>query len=101
MEITLFKKKTDEYTRYWASVSTEKTNKKGKGTGEYIRASLPVRLSNKAAESLEDSWTETKNDAISYVRITVKDCWFKAAESAESEPFVVLFVNACKVIEED
>ena len=45
------KAKGDDYYRYWISMSTEKIGKNGKGTGEYLKATMPVRMSKKAAET--------------------------------------------------
>lgn len=96
----LFTKDEGDYTRYWASVSTEKTDKKGKGTGEYARANIPVRLSAAAAEEIEDSLVKTKTKGIKTVKVAVSDMWLKAAEPKDGEPFVLLFINKLEV-EED
>lgn len=95
--ISIFGKrgKEDDYTRYWVSVSTEKTDKKGKGTGEYTRASIPARLSRDAEAIFEDTSEETKTKGIRYGVFELTDCWFKAVEG-EDYPFAVLFINKMK-----
>ena len=47
------KAKGDDYYRYWISMSSEKVGKNGKATGEYLKATMPVRMSKKAAETRE------------------------------------------------
>ena len=42
------KAKGDDYYRYWISMSSEKVGKNGKATGEYLKATMPVRLSKAA-----------------------------------------------------
>lgn len=93
----IFKKTSDEYDRYWMSVSTEKVGKNGKGTGEYIRASITVRMSNDAKEYFDEHSTKTKSKDVRQGCFNVKDCFFKAVEPKEGEPFVILFVNKIEV----
>lgn len=48
----IFRKETEDRTRYWVSVSADKTDKKGNATGEYVSANLTAYLSEDAAERL-------------------------------------------------
>lgn len=97
----IFAKDEGEYVRYWASVSTEKVDKKNKGTGEYARANIPVRLSASAVEAIEDGLTKTKNKAIKTASVKVKKAWLKAAEPKDGEPFVLLFINELELAEDE
>ena len=96
MLVNLFSKQEDEYSRYWVSVSTEKADRNGKGTGEYINASITVRLSKAAAEVFDDISVKTKTKGITQARVLLKDYWFKAGETKDGETYVYLFVNAMK-----
>ena len=96
MIANLFSKEEDEYTRYWVSVSTEKVDKNNKGTGDYMNASITVRLSKKAAEVFDDVCTKTKTKGIKQARVELKDFWFKAAETKDRESYAYIFVNAMK-----
>lgn len=96
MLVNLFAKQEDEYTRYWISVSTEKADKNGKPTGDYISASMTVRLSKKAAETFEDISVRTKTKGITQARVELKDWWFKAGETKDGESYVYAFVNVMK-----
>lgn len=96
MLVNLFSKTEDERARYWISVSTEKTDKNGKGTGDYMSASITVRLSKKAAEVFDDISTKTKTKTVKQARVELKDFWFKAAETKDGESYAYIFVNAMK-----
>ena len=97
----IFSKKTDDYVRYWASVSTEKADKNGKGTGEYARANIPVRLSGAAAEVFEDNSLRTKTKGIKQFNAKVSDFWLKAAEPKDGDPFVYVFINKMEIADEE
>ena len=99
--LRVFSKKEDEYVRYWASVSTEKTDKDGKGTGKYARANISVRLSSAAAEVFKDSSVKTKTKGIKQLNCKIGDAWLKAAEPKDGEAFVYLFVNTLEPAEQD
>lgn len=96
MLVNLFAKQEDEYARYWISVSTEKSDKNGKGTGDYINSSITVRLSKAAAETFEECSVKTKTKGITQARVVLKDFWFKAGETKDGDSYVYLFVNAMK-----
>ena len=86
------KAKGDDYYRYWISMSTEKVGKNGKGTGEYLKATMPVRMSKKAAETWAEFATKTKNKDIKLGISHVKDGWLKVVEGPE-DPYIVMFIN--------
>ena len=89
------KAKTDDYYRFWLSLSTEKVGKNGKGTGEYLKATMPVRMSKKAAETWEEFATKTKNKDIKLGISHITDGWLKVVEGPE-DPYIVMFVNDLK-----
>ncbi len=97
----IFSKKTDDYVRYWASISTEKADKNGKGTGEYARANIPVRLSGAATEVFEDHSLRTKTKGIKQFNAKVSDFWLKAAEPKDGDPFVYVFINKMEIADEE
>lgn len=99
--LRIFSKKEDEYVRYWASISTEKTNKDGKGTGKYARANMSVRLSKDAEEVYNESCERTKTKGIKQLNVKAEDFWLKAAEPKEGDPFVYIFVNKITVVKDD
>lgn len=86
------KAKGDDFYRYWISMSTEKLNKAGKPSGEYLKATMPVRMSKKAAETWEEFATKTKNKDIKLGISHIKDGWLKVVEGPE-DPYIVMFVN--------
>lgn len=96
----IFSKKTDDYVRYWASVSTEKADKNGKGTGDYARANIPVRLSGTAAETFSEGSAKTKTKGIRQFNAKVSDFWLKAAEPKDGDPFVYVFINKMEIADE-
>lgn len=89
------KAKGDEYTRYWISMSTEKVGKNGKPTGEYLKATMPVRMSKKAAETWDEFATKTKNKDIRLGISHITDAWLKVVEG-EDENRIIMFVNDLK-----
>ena len=84
--------KTDDYYRFWLSLSTEKVGKNGKGTGEYLKATLPVRMSKDATETWEEFATKTKNKDIKLGISHIRSGWLQVVEGPE-DPYIVLFVN--------
>ena len=94
------KAKTDEYYRFWISMSTEKVGKNGKGTGEYLKATMPVRMSKSATEAWEEFATKTKNKDIKLGISHIKDGWLKVVEGPE-DPYIVMFVNELTEQESD
>ena len=99
--IRVFSKKEEDYVRYWASISTEKTDKDGKGTGKYARANISVRMSSAAAEVFKDNAAKTKTKGIKQLNCKINDAWLKAAEPKDGEAFVYLFVNALEPAESE
>ena len=95
----IFSKKEDDYVRYWASISTKKTDKDGKGTGKYSRANISVRLSGKAQEVFKENSLKTKTKGIKQLNVKVTDLWLKSAEPKEGEAFVYIFVNTIEPAE--
>ena len=94
MFVNLFSKEAGEYTRYWASISTEKYDtKKKKGTGKYDKATIPVRLSKDAVEQFDDGSKRTKNKEIIGGHFELKEFWLEAVEPNEGEPYVRLFIK--------
>ena len=94
------KAKGDDYYRYWISMSTEKVGKTGKGTGEYLKATMPVRMSKKAAETWDEFAAKTKNKDIKLGISHIKDGWLKVVEGPE-DPYIVMFVNDLVEQEDD
>lgn len=88
----IFRKSDEDFDRYWMSISTEKLGKDGKGTGEYIRASITVRLGKKAKEVFAENCSKTKNKEIKQGCFELKGCSLEAVQPKEGEPFVILFI---------
>ena len=86
------KAKTDEYYRFWISMSTEKIGKNGKGTGGYLKATTPARMSKNATAAWAEVATKTKNKDIKRGISHRKDGWLKVVEGPE-DPYIVMFVN--------
>ena len=91
--LRIFSKKTDDYVRYWASVSTPKTDKDGNKTDKYMRANISLRLSDEAVKTFKDHAEKTKTKGIKQLNVKVMEAWLKAHEPKEGDPFVYLFVN--------
>lgn len=96
MYINLFRKKSGEYYRYWASVSTKGYDSKKKQTDEYINASIPVRLVPDVEDSLHE-WIKTKNKAIQHVMLKDVEGFLEAVEPREGEPFVRFVILGCEI----
>ena len=94
------KAKGDDYYRFWISMSTEKLNKAGKPSGEYLKATMPVRMSKSATEAWEEFATKTKNKDIKLGISHIKDGWLKVVEGPE-DPYIVMFVNELTEQESD
>lgn len=89
----IFGKKTDDYVRYWASISTAKVDEKNKKTGEYMRANLSVRLSETAEDVFKEYAEKTKTKGIKQLNVKMTDGWLKAWEPKDGDPFVYIFIN--------
>ena len=100
--IRIFRKKDDDedFFRYWASISTEKTDKDGKGTGKYHRANMPVRMSKKAVETFEANMSKTKTKGIKQLNGKIEG-WLKAFEPEEGNPYVYLFINSIEPVQDE
>lgn len=102
MYVNLFRKKSEDYYRYWASVSTKGyDHKKKKQTEDYINASMPVRIIPDVESGIKDGWSKTSNKNIQYVRLENVDGFFEAVEPREGEPFVRFVIIEAEVQEED
>ena len=88
----IFRKETEDRTRYWVSVSADRTDRKGNATGEYVSANMTAYLSEDAAERFDKICEQTKNDDICTARVKVTHAWLKPIEGKE-ENFMVLFIN--------
>lgn len=89
MFVNLFRKDCGNYSRYWASVSTKKYDrKKKKEVDEYINATIAVRLIPDLEKVFEDSAVKTKNKKITRARFENVEGFFEAVEPSEGEPFV-------------
>ena len=103
----IFREKGDEYDRYWASISTEIPGKDGKGTGDYARANIPVRLSEKAKETFKKFKVKSKTDGITHMNAKVTDFWLKAVrvedDDGDKKDILIAFINAIEAVpsEED
>lgn len=86
----IFGKKEEEWTRYWLSVSTEKLNKKGKGTGEYMNANIPVRMTEECADTWAEIATPTRNKRISMANCSID--FFLKVFAGKDEDIVGVFV---------
>ena len=85
----IFRKKLDDDKyRYWASISTESSDKEG----DYITANIPVNMSKEAREVFDACSVKAKTKGIRHARLEVLDSWLKAAVFGKDE-VVVLFVN--------
>ena len=87
----IFRKKLDDDKyRFWASISTESSDKEG----DYVTANIPVNMSKEAREVFDSCSSKAKTKGIRHARLEVLDSWLKAALFGKEE-VVVLFVNKC------
>ena len=85
----IFRKKLDDDKyRFWASISTESSDKEG----DYITANIPVNMSKEAREVFDSCSVKAKTKGIRHARLEVLDSWLKAVVFGKDE-VVVLFVN--------
>lgn len=96
--ITLFGNYAEEHPRYWISVSN-KGYADGKETDEYISASVPAYITQKAKEYFEENSKETKNKDVDMLTARLKDGWLKAVAGKEQN-YIVLVVNELAPIEQ-
>ena len=94
------KKVEDDFIRYWASVSTEKT-KDGKGTGKYANASIQARVSEDVEKLYKENATKTKTKGIRLVRLEVSEFYPMAArpKDKDAKDYVYLYIKSAKVAE--
>ena len=93
----IFRKKLDnDKYRFWASISTESSDKEG----DYITANIPVNMSKEAREVFDSCSRKAKTKGIRHARLEVLDSWLKAALFGKEE-VVVLFVNKAAPAETD
>ncbi len=97
---TVFGKKTDDYVRFWASVSTEK-RKDGKGTGKYASANIQVRVSEDVAKLFDEESEKTKSKGIRMLRLKCTEFYLMAAEPKDRDldPYVYLYIRKAKAAE--
>lgn len=102
MFVNLFRKDCGDYSRYWASVSTKKYDrKKKKEVDEYINATIAVRLIPDMEKVFEDSAAKTKNKKITRGRFEDVDGFFEAVEPSEGEPFVRFVIIDMTPVEDE
>lgn len=93
----IFREKGEDFNRYWASVSTEKVDKDGKGTGKYARANIPVRLSKDAEEVFKKNKEKSKTDGITHLNVKAVDFWLKAITIKDNDDdekdILIAFLN--------
>lgn len=93
----LFSKKGEDFTRYWASISTKTED------DEFVSANITVRMSKNAEKVYTDSAEKTKTKGIKTCVVESNDFWLKAVQPKDddAQPFVILFINSCKILEKD
>lgn len=104
MYVNLFKQESEDFSRYWASVSTEiYDTKKKKLTGEYIQASMPVRLGPDAKDIFEDSAVKTKAKKTKWARFEIKQSLLEAVQPKDNDeyPYVRLVILDMAPAKED
>ena len=82
----IFGEKKQNYTRFWAGITTKDKE------GNYVDATIPVRMSKKAEEVFKVTSGKTKNKSIKWGTYDLDDYWLNAVEGEERN-FVILFVN--------
>jgi len=93
MYANVFCKDNGDYKRYWLSISTETYDRKKKRpTGEYVTATIAVRLSEKAAKIFGDNCAKTKSKDGTWGRFNITEHWLEAVDAKEGEPYVRCFV---------
>lgn len=86
MLVNLFKKESDDYARYWISVSTAVYDKKKKKqTDEYINATMPVRLVSDAADVFDECARKSKTKGIKYGRFEIGSAIFEAVHPKDED----------------
>ena len=92
----------DDFVRYWASISTEKRNKDGEGTGKYAQATIQVRMSKELKQLFEDEAVKTKNKKVRMLRIKTSEFCLMAAASKDKniDDYVYLYIKDGDVAEE-
>lgn len=82
----IFGKKEQDYTRFWAQITTKNKD------GEYVNASIRTRLSKDAQKVFKENAIKSKNKDVKWYTFDCSEFWLNAVEGQE-ENFVVLFVN--------
>lgn len=97
---TVFGQKKDDFTRFWASISTEK-RKDGKGTGKYATANIQVRVSEDVGKLFEEESEKTKTKGIRMLRLKASEFYLMSAEPKDRDldPYVYLFIRKAKAAE--
>ena len=99
----IFGEEGDEFTRYWASISTKIENE---DETEYISAPIGVRLSKDAEKVFKKNSEKTKTKGTRMCLMRSSDFWLKAVKlknPKEDQPktMVVMFINQAEAVEED
>lgn len=96
--ITLFGNYAEEHPHYWISVSN-KGYADGKETDDYVSASVPAYVTQKAKEYFEENSKETKNKDVDMLTARLKDGWLKAVVGKDQN-YIVLVINELTPIEQ-
>jgi hypothetical protein len=103
MFVNLFRKESDDYARYWISISTAVYDKKKKKqTDEYINASMPVRLVGEAVETFDECAKKSKSKGVKYGRFEIDEALFEAVHPKDEDySYVRLVIFKMKEAEEN
>lgn len=104
MFVNLFKQESEDYSRYWISVSTEVyDSKKKKTTGEYIQATMPVRLTSDCKDIFDGECKKSKNKKTYWGRFKITSFLFEAVQPKEDDqyPYVRLVILDMRPAKED
>ena len=99
----IFGAEEDDFTRYWASISTKIENE---DETEYVSAPIGVRLSKYAEKVFKKNSEKTQTEGTKMCLIRSSDFWLKAVKiknpkKGQPKTAVVLFINQAEYVEED
>ena len=100
----IFGASEDDFTKYWASISTKIENEDEQT--EYVSAPIGVRLSKDAEKEFKNNSVKTKTKGTRMCLMRSSDFWLKAVKlknPKENQPgtMVVIFINQAEAVEED
>lgn len=100
----IFGAEEDDFTRYWASISTKIENEDEET--EYISAPISVRLSKDAEKVFKKNSEKTKTKGTRMCLMRSGDFWLKAVKlknpkDDQPKTMVVVFINQAEAVEED